>query len=226
MTTTTTTTTTTTKTALEAASSQPDLDQRGGPTSAWLRFPLLMILLCGLLYPVALTGLSALASPSQARGSLLSSGGVVVGSALVGQPFVSPHYFRGRPSAAGYDPTAVGGSNLWATSAELRARLSADAAAAAASDGLTPATTPPDLITASGSGIDPHISPAAAYAQSRRVSRARNIDQATLHDLITSHIEPPTWGVLGQPRVNVLRLNLSLDRLHPLNRADNPGATP
>ena len=171
---------------------------------------LLFTLVTGVLYPLAVTGIAALAFPEQSAGSLLQRQGRVIGSALIGQRFTAPRYFHGRPSAAGaqgYDAMASGGSNLAPTSAALVARVRADIAAADARPGPIPA----DLVTASASGLDPDISPAAAQAQVARVAAARGWPVERVRAAVDGATELPLLGFLGDPRVNVLRLNLALD---------------
>lgn len=175
------------------------------------RCALVLILLCGGLYPLAATLVAGVLFPHQATGSLIERDGRIVGSALVGQPFADEGYFHGRPSAAGYDPFGVSGSNLAPGNPDLRARAERDARTIAAREGIEPTAIPVDLIAASGSGIDPHISPAAVRLQIPRVARARGLDPAELGARVAAHTESPVLGVLGQPRVNVLRLNLALD---------------
>jgi potassium-transporting ATPase KdpC subunit len=164
-------------------------------------------LLLGILYPLALTGLGQLLFPRQANGSLIREGDRIIGSSLIGQSFASERYFHGRPSAAGsgYDALASAGSNLGPTSKTLVERVSKDIAA------LGGGPVPNDLVTTSGSGLDPHISPEAAYFQISRVGKARNLSPRTLARLINELTEQPALGVLGEPRVNVLALNRALD---------------
>jgi K+-transporting ATPase ATPase C chain len=194
------------------ASVQNDLDTRGGGLRAALVFGALAVLLCGLAYPIAGTLLGGWTFPAQAGGSLVSVDGRQVGSALVAQPFSAPGYFQPRPSAAGYDPTAAAGSNYASSNPALRERMAADAAAVAERDGITLAAIPVELISASGSGLDPHLSPAGARVQAARIARARGIDEATVLTLIDAHVEPAWLGLFGAPRVNVLLLNLALDQ--------------
>lgn len=172
-------------------------------------------LVCGALYPVLVTGLAGATMAHQARGSLLTVGGTAVGSELVGQTFTDPRHFWSRPSAVGYDARTSAGSNLGPGDPALAAAVAARLAALRAADPDNPAPVPVDLVTASASGLDPHISPAAARYQVARVARARDLAAATVAALVERHVEGRTLGVLGEPRVNVLRLNLALDALAP-----------
>jgi K+-transporting ATPase ATPase C chain len=177
----------------------------------------LLTLLTGVAYPLAVTAAAQAAFPAQANGSLVSAGGQVVGSALIGQANTAPRYFWPRPSAIGYNPLPSGGSNLGPTSAALQAAVAARAADLRAANHLSAdVPLPPDLLFASGSGLDPHISPEAARLQIDRVAQARQFtpaQRAALAALVDRFVEPPQWGVLGQPRVNVLQLNLAVDCL-------------
>ncbi|MFT8275732.1 potassium-transporting ATPase subunit KdpC [Kerstersia gyiorum] len=173
----------------------------------------------GLLYPLAGVGLGQALFPQAANGSLLARDGVIVGSALVAQPFHGAEYFHPRPSAAGYDPLAAAGSNQARSNPALQERLDAARLAAAAREQIPPADVPADLITQSGSGLDPHISPQAAAVQVYRVARARGVMAEHVQALLARQLEPRQFGLLGQPRVNVLALNLALDRLLPVQDA-------
>lgn len=189
-----------------------------------LRIALLMTLLTtvlfGLLYPLAVTGLGQLLFPSQANGGLMVKNGQISGSRLIGQPFSSDSYFHSRPSAAGtgYDPVSAGGgaSNLGPTNRQLMDRVKGDVEKLQAENPGSP--VPVDLVTTSGSGLDPDISPAAAEFQIPRIARARHVSEAELRSLVAKHTLGRQLGVLGEPRVNVLELNLELDAQHPLSK--------
>lgn len=183
-------------------------DNAGGAATA-LRFTLLMAGLLGLLYPLVVVGLGQLAFPHQANGSLLSDReGRVVGSSLIGQRFTGDRYFQGRPSAVDYAADAVAGSNLAPSNPALRQRAEADARRITARDGVPPGRIPADLLTASGSGVDPHISPEAAAIQVARIARVRGLAPSAVTALVERYSDR---GDLGEPRVNVLALNLALD---------------
>ena len=168
--------------------------------------------LTGLAYPLAVTGLAQVAFPSQADGSLQRMAGRVRGSALIGQSFTAPGYFHGRPSAAGkgYDAANSSGSNLAPGAPELAHRVAGDVAMLR-QQGLTSQAVPSDLVTTSASGLDPDISPEAAFFQIPRVTKARGLDEARVRQLVTAAIESPVPAFLGPPRVNVLALNRALD---------------
>ena len=178
-----------------------------------LRFSLVMLGLCGLAYSGVTTAVGGLLFPAQSTGSLIERDGKAVGSTLVGQPFVGTSYFHGRPSAAEYDPTATGGSNLGPANPELRERVSSDSVRIQQQEGVTAGQIPVDMLAASGAGLDPHISPAAAKLQIDRVAEARGLSVAQVAELVDTHIEGKQLGLFGQPRVNVLLLNLALDEL-------------
>ncbi|HYL18621.1 MAG TPA: potassium-transporting ATPase subunit KdpC [Burkholderiales bacterium] len=174
-------------------------------------------LLTGALYPAVVTGIAQAVMPARANGSLLTRDGKAVGSALIGQPFASPKYFWSRPSATSpypYNAASSSGSNLGPANSALTDAVAARVKALRDADPDNKAPVPVDLVTASGSGLDPHISPAAAQYQVNRVARARNLEPSMVAALVTQYTEGRQLGVLGEPRVNVLELNLALDALH------------
>ncbi|OAD14191.1 potassium-transporting ATPase subunit KdpC [Achromobacter insolitus] len=175
-------------------------------------------LVTGLAYPFLTTGIAAAVFPHEAAGSLIKQDNRIVGSELIGQAFSSPGYFWGRPSATApmpYNGTGSSGSNLGPRNPALADAIQSRIAALKAADPDNPVPVPVDLVTASGSGLDPHISPAAAAYQAARVARARNLSRTDVDALIQAHTERPWLGVLGDPAVNVLTLNLALDQLRP-----------
>jgi K+-transporting ATPase ATPase C chain len=175
------------------------------------------IVITGLIYPGVVTGLARVLFPSQSAGSLVTSNGQVIGSSLIGQQFTQPWYFHPRPSAAGsgYDATASGGTNKGPTDRKLADTLIAGAIAQAESSGVPKGKVPADMATSSASGLDPHISPANALFQVARVAAARGVDSSQVRELVQRHIEGRQLGFLGEPRVNVLELNLALDSSLP-----------
>jgi K+-transporting ATPase ATPase C chain len=176
----------------------------------------------GLVYPLLITGLSRLFFPKQADGSLLVRNGEVIGSRLIGQPFTGPTYFHSRPSAAGtgYDAANSSGSNLAPTSKALADRVTASVASESTGSPSTP--IPIDLVTASASGLDPDLSPAAALYQVPRVAKARSLPEDIIRRAVLDHITPRQFGLLGEPAVNVLDLNLALDQLQPSSSPSAP----
>jgi potassium-transporting ATPase KdpC subunit len=181
------------------------------------RVTILSVVLLGLIYPLAMTGVAQALFPRQANGSLLVVNGRIVGSAIIGQLWTMPQDFQGRPSAAGkgYDPTATGGTNYGPTSKKLIDSTQKTIAQLEKENPNAVGPPPMDLVTSSGSGIDPDISPEAAYWESPRVAKARHRSVASIDALIAKYIQGRTFGFLGEPRVNVLELNLALDDLEP-----------
>src|ERR1022692_1924126 len=182
--------------------------------SIW--FTLATTVLLGIIYPLVVTGIAQVIFPKQANGSLIPQNGKLVGSHLIGQPFTAPGYFWSRPSAAGsgYDPTASSGSNLGPTNKALQDRVAASVQQLQPTNPNTP--IPADLVTTSGSGLDPDISPASAEFQIPRVAKERGLSEQDVRALMQKHSEGRQFGFLGEPRVNVLDLNLDLDAAHPM----------
>ena len=187
--------------------------QQHGAWRPALMLGLVSLLLLGLAYALAATSASRLLFPAQADGSLLIRDGQVRGSQLIAQPFTGDGYFQARPSAANYDPMAAAGSNLARTNPALQERVQASIAAVAVREGVAIAQVPSDLVTQSGAGMDPELSPAAAQLQVARVARIRGWPAERVAALVQAHTLGPQWGVFGQPRVNVMTLNLALDDL-------------
>jgi len=183
-----------------------------------LRIKLFMTVLLGVAYPLLITAISQLVFPDAANGSLIAAGGQIIGSGLIGQNFRRPEYFHPRPSAAGndgYDAASSGGSNLGPTSAKLIGRVRASIEAFRKDNPDFQGPVPADLLTASASGLDPHISPDAARAQARRIAQARGVALEQVNAMIAEHTEGRTFGLLGEPRINVLKLNLAMDARLP-----------
>lgn len=184
-------------------------------------FVAVLTVLLGGVYPAAVTAVSHLLWKNEANGSFVTAGGRVVGSELIGQAFTRPEYLHSRPSGAGkngYDATASGGTNRGPTNAELATSVKEAVATARTDRPGDPRPVPADLVTSSGSGLDPHLSPDAAEWQAARVAKARNASEEAVLAVIRAHIEPRTFGLLGEPRVNVLRTNLAIDQALPLPR--------
>ena len=180
---------------------------------------IVLTLLTGLMYPLLMTGIAQVIFPRQANGSLIERNGKVIGSAIIGQNFARPEYFHPRPSAAGngYDASASSGSNLGPTNPALGDRLNKSAAAYRQENPSFKGNIPADAITASGSGLDPDITPANALAQSQRVAAARGIAVEQIQQLISEYTESRTLGIIGEPRTNVLKVNIALDEKFPLH---------
>ncbi len=186
-----------------------------------IRVTVAFTLLTGVAYPLLVTGLAKAVFPHQANGSLIEANGKTVGSDLIGQKFTRPEYFRSRPSAAGsdgYDGLASGGSNLGPTNKALVDRVQGDLKKFRDENPAFTGPVPADLLTESGSGLDPDISPASADAQVARVAAARSMNPDALRQLVAAHTENRQFGILGEPRVNVLRLNLALDQAAPFKK--------
>jgi potassium-transporting ATPase KdpC subunit len=182
-----------------------------------VRLLVVITVVCGLIYPLVMTGLAQAVFPYQANGSIIIREGAPTGSKLIGQNFASPGYFHGRPSSAGdkgYDASASGGSNLGPTSKKLMDMVADNLKQVREDNGLgESAGIPSDLVLASGSGLDPDITPAAAYLQVERVARERSLETAAVNQLVAKYIQGRQGGLFGEPRVNVLELNLALDAL-------------
>jgi K+-transporting ATPase ATPase C chain len=181
-----------------------------------VRMLIVMTVVTGLIYPALTTGIARLCFPRSADGSLIQAGGTRIGSELIGQKFVSPRYFHGRPSAAGtgYDALASGASNLGPTNEQLMDEIDSRIKNLRQENGLNnKVKIPADLVTASGSGLDPDISPEGAYLQVKRVAQARDLPEQTVRNLVRECIQGRQLGILGEPRVNVLELNIRLDEL-------------
>jgi K+-transporting ATPase ATPase C chain len=180
-----------------------------------IKITVVLMVVTGIVYPLLVTGLAQVIFPGRANGSLLTANGHTIGSELIGQNFAKPEYFHGRPSAAGdkgYDGLSSGTSNLGPTSQKLVDRVKGDAEKFRSENPSFHGDIPADMVTASGSGLDPHISPESAAAQVNRVAQARKIAPEHVRQLLANNTEGRQFGVLGEPRVNVLKLNLALDR--------------
>ncbi len=198
-------------TAVSTHSPSRSVDDRS-TLRASIGFTAVVLVGFGFLYSLAGAGLGRVLFPHQATGSLVEIDGTPRGSALVAQPFAAARYFQPRPSAGNYDPMAAAGSNMARSNPDLRTRMGELREAVARRDGIAPDQVPAELVTQSGSGMDPHLSPLAARVQIARVARARGVSEADVAALVAAHTQPATFGVLGQPHVNVLELNVALDQ--------------
>lgn len=189
------------------------LDDRGGGAFAAVFWAVVLFVVTGLLYPFIATSLGGALFGAQARGSLVEAPtGMAVGSALIAQPFANDGYLEPRPSAIGYDPRSTGGSNWAPSNPALRERMVVDSARIAAREQVAPETIPVELLSTSGAGLDPHLTPAGALFQAPRVARSRGVAVGEVEALIRAAVEPPMFGLWGGERVNVLLVNLALDR--------------
>lgn len=195
---------------MNSTQSKPQLEDTGLLRAA-VSFALVVLLGMGLLYSLAGTALGRSLFPQQATGSIVTHDGTQVGSSLVAQPFTEARYFQPRPSAAGYNPMSAAGSNLARSNPDLRKRIVEATAAVATREGIAEKDVPIELVTQSGGGLDPDISPAGAQVQIARVAQARKLDPGQVAELVAAHTQGPQLGFLGQSRVNVLELNLALD---------------
>lgn len=175
---------------------------------------LILVVITGVIYPLAVTGITQFIFPKNAKGSFIEKDGRIIGSTLIGQAFNKPEYFHSRPSAVNYDASSSGGSNLGPTNIDLINNVNDNISKILdENSNVYMSDIPVDLVTASASGLDPHISPQAAYIQVARVAKARGLDEQVVRELVDSHIKGRDLGILGEPRVNVLLLNLDLDNL-------------
>jgi K+-transporting ATPase ATPase C chain len=177
-------------------------------------FTLVTMLLFGGIYPLLVWGIGQVAFPAQAQGSLITrADGSIVGSTLIAQKFTAPRYFHPRPSAVDYNAASTGGSNLGPSNPDQLTAIRDRVAAVAGAEGVAAEAVPVEMTTASGAGLDPHIPPAAADLQINRIASARGVPADRIRDILRAHVEPPVMGMIGRPRVNVLELNLALDRV-------------
>jgi K+-transporting ATPase ATPase C chain len=204
----------TTTSYVPPVSHAPVLEDRS-PLRASLVFTVVILIGFGLMYSLVGAVLGGLLFPHQATGSIVTVDGKARGSALVAQPFADARYFQPRPSAANYDPMAAAGSNMARSNPDLRKRIDELTLQVAQREGVSPAQVPGELVTQSGGGLDPHLSPSGAQVQIARVARARGLSEADVAAVVAAHTEAPQFGVLGEARVNVLQLNLALDALRP-----------